>query len=216
MVDQAPARENPPVKRKRGRPRKTEIIIDSGADQTRPPRRAAQKARDGWRSNLTLGYLKLGAISNSRSFHYRSSTSNQDCVDECCEVFLGKPSPEEYWWYPPVNNYSFMELEDWTMPNMEQWLELDEEESDDNNQEFLTAEEDLPDHSLELYENPDLLLGAVGNGADGVDLDASSTFDEISETTSPGAVFRTLSRNPESAQQVNLHRVVNLENVPVP
>ena len=216
VVDQAPARENPPVKRKRGRPRKTEIIIDSGADQTRPPRRAAQKARDGWRSNLTLGYLKLGAISNSRSFHYRSSTSNQDCVDECCEVFLGKPSPEEYWWYPPVNNYSFMELEDWTMPNMEQWLELDEEESDDNNQEFLTAEEDLPDHSLELYENPDLLLGAVGNGADGVDLDASSTFDEVSETASPGAVFRTLSRNPESAQQVNLHRVVNLENVPVP
>ena len=102
------------------------------------------------------------------------------------------------------------------MPNMEQWLELDEEESDDNNQEFLTAEEDFPDHSLELYENPDLLLGAVGNGADGVDLDASSTFDEVSKTASPGAVFRTLSRNPESAQQVNLHRVVNLENVPVP
>ena len=109
-----------------------------------------------------------------------------------------------------------MELEDWTMPNMEQWLELEEEESDDDDQEFLPAEEDLPNNGLELNENPDLMLGAVGNWADGDDLDTSSKFDDASETASPGAVFRTISRNPESAQQINLHRVVNLENVPVP
>ena len=119
------------------------------------------------------------------------------------ETVWARPNPSEYWWYPPAVNYQYMEQEDWAMPD---WF-LEEEEL---HQVLDPAELEQQADRLLVQDEPyysDKLFGSAEE-------ELNVTVTELSpQAKSDLAVLQRLARNPSNPAQVNLSRVVNLEQV---
>ena len=201
----------PPVRRGRGRPRKTPAPppTASPTTNTRPSRDSAVRARNLFR-NLDLERVELEPL---RKQIYRNPRVEYNAEQDVMETKDYILNVRQYWaqrdrnephLFPPSINYSIMEDEDWSFPRMEDWVELQPAEQPVNVQEL-----------------QDLLLTASPHGSDGSESgDESETEDETednitaSSSRRPRLQLAQLARHPESHGQVNTNRVCNLDNLP--
>ena len=212
---------NLPAPKKRGRPRKSSRPPDPPRRDapTRSSRASALKARERWNADNNIGRVST-QVTRDRSFYYRSANRPYKDNDECCvTVFAGWDPVRHYWWYPPPGNYGFLEQADWHWPELEEWAQRDDgahavlEDEESSDEEF---------HSPELPQaaspRPGASAAAWLQDYDPVgpwEEDVAEPLDQATVAElSPGTQFRTLARNPRSASQVNLSRVVNIGGLP--
>ena len=208
---------SPPVqKKKRGRPRKSTSprelpdlspVDDENNSRSRPRRAAASRARERLRSNPEIQTVKEDEDNYLLSRIYRCGTTNYVCETEMVETRYIVDRDRHWLMFPPDVNYNWMEEDGWLMPNLEEWGEGDIIPGDD---------------VQEILDGADMLAAApLQESFSDVEDDSSeqsephrTTVEELSgDQSNFGHRLQQLSRHPESAAQVNTHRVVNLDSV---
>ena len=204
----------PPPVRKRGRPRKTANTVTprpSEVEDIHPPRSkraAASKARESWRRNPGLlrtskddGKKVAAGQRNTLASLYRPGFTSYVHQTESVTSYL-QSIPDQYWWFPPDVNYTWMEEDEWVMPDLEGWGEAD-----------LIPAEHPPEIRQAIAEFPHVPLFSESEPSSG-----DEYHDTTGESVPPadisfGGQLEQLARNPESARQVGTMRVVNLDEV---
>ena len=208
----------PQPKRGRGRPRKTvdtgEAI--SGVEDIHPPRPrrvAASRAQQSWRANPDVQRVtqtrKPRLSNNTVSSLYKTAFASDVTQTESVSTNW-QTIPDQYWWFPPDVNYSWMDDEDWVMPDLVAWGEADLVPAD-LPVEVAQAIQQFPDNIV------DIEFGSSQSEDDYESADDTAQLPQ--DNSKPGKKLpfaeqlQQLSRNPDSADQVNMSKVVNLDDV---
>ena len=225
-VEASPPLDTTKPKRGRGRPRKTASTEKpiTGVEDIHPPRPervAASRARQAWRSNPDIQRVTQPILSrknrNTVSSLYITAFDSNVPQTESVSTYW-QTIPDQYWWFPPDGNYGWLEDDDWVMPDLDAWGEGD-----------LVPADHPPDVVQAIQQFPDDNIIDVGFGSSQSEDNLSQSEDdfESAEGTPDGARassnkkkklpfagrLRQLARNPDTADQVNMARVVNLDDV---
>ena len=239
VPDQSEAKEVPRAttsqKRPRGRPRKQMTskppLDDRKTEETssrRPARSAATRAREKFRGNSDIFRVnstrreKTGRLPRASDFYRPGTRPLDDEDDEIVTATMIKfPKPRYLTEPAPANNYSWLDDENWTFPDFDDWAS--------QRREFYVISS-LPDIAAKLRQAQDRFLQLhtedLGDQSDQdrtppeddfqdalQDLDQQEDSDEDLENQFRG--LQRLSRNPENTNQINMGRVVNLSNISI-
>ena len=180
---------------------------------------------------------RLEVLKKSRFYRHarREFSEDQESVETAPQIL----NPRRYWemrerddpnlhlFYPPAVNYAYMDEDDWEIPQWDQMLELQEmvvqqpeAQQPGDQQELQPAEEPVDVQQGQAQLQDISLHGSVNSDDSDLYLSSEEQSEGSPRPAERGAAalaqdFHRMARNPESANQVNMNRVCNLDNLPV-